>query len=199
MFLKEDRYVLFTGTPCQIGGLKAFLKKDYDKLYTLDIICHGVPSRKLLAKYLDYITNGQKINYLNFRDKTSGWQNFKLKIQYGNNLYEKSNKEDIYMRLFIKNKCLRYSCYNCEYKSRKCSDITLGDFWGVDNIITDFGDNKGVSLTIINTIKGEKIFDSIKNNLTYKEVDFNEAIKYNSAYYESPEIPAKRDKFYVDK
>ncbi len=197
-FLEEERYVLFTGTPCQIGGLKAYLKKDYDKLYTQDIICHGVPSKKLLNKYLNFISKGEKIDYLNFRNKDFGWQNFSFKIKYGNNIHNKINKEDIYMNLFKKNKCLRYSCYNCEFKSRKCSDITLGDFWGIDNVIEGFNDDKGVSLLIVNSQKGYDLFDFIKSNLKYKEVNFGEAIKYNSSYFESPKMPIKRDRFYFD-
>jgi len=193
--VKEDRDVLFTGTPCQIGGLKVYLGKDYNKLYTQDIICHGVPSQKVFTKYKNHILKTEKIKSINFRDKSSGWNKYSLII----NDYKNTNLEDPYMRLFIKNKDLRYSCYNCAYKGKnKQSDITLGDFWGIDEILPNFNDNKGVSLVIINTKKGEELFKLINKDLIYKEVDFNKAIEKNEAYSVSAREPNTRSNFYKD-
>lgn len=194
--LDKDCYVLFCGTPCQVEGLLSYLKKDYDKLYTQDIICHGVPSQKMLDKYLSEISS-EKVKKINFRNKSEGWKNYSLNIEYDNKVYNSSHLKDKYMRLFIKNYCLRYSCYNCSFKKEnRLSDITLGDFWGIDNVIKDFNDDKGITLTIINSKKGKELFNNIKRDIIYKKVNINDAIKYNSAYIKSANKPFERKDFY---
>lgn len=186
-FLKEDKKVLFTGTPCQIEGLKLFLQKNYDNLYTQDIVCHGVPSPKLWQKYLE--SKDEKIKDVNFRNKDNGWEDFNLKI----NDYAKHHQKDQYMRLFLSNLALRKSCYNCSSKKiYRVSDITLADFWGIDNVLPAFNDHFGTSLVVINSLKGKELFDSIKESLEYKEVDFMESIKENSAYNHSCKMPKGR-------
>ena len=187
-FLDNDRYVLFTGTPCQIEGLLSYLKKDYNKLYTQDIICHGVPSPKVWQKYLEYQKklSNENVKSVSFRSKDHGWSLFRMKILFDTKKYSKNHNDDLFMKVFLKNLCLRESCYNCSFKKKyRSSDITLGDYWGINKLHQKFNDNKGTSLLIINSDKGEKLFDAIKNNIKYIETDLDTAIKYNSAMVES--------------
>ena len=188
-FLDNDNYVLFTGTPCQIEGLKSYLRKEYEKLYTQDIICHGVPSPKVWNKYLDYQKNKyalKKIKDISFRNKDNGWARFGTKICFDNEEYNKTHNKDLFMRAFLNNICLRDSCYNCSFKKKyRISDITLADFWGIDNIHPELNDDKGISLFIVSSSKGKELFEIIKKQLVYQEVDIEIAIKYNSSMTKS--------------
>lgn len=200
-FLEEDRYVLFSGTPCQIEGLKAFLKKDYKKLYTQDIICHGVPSPRLWKKYLKYIENkyNQKIENVSFRNKDKGWSLFQVKILLEKKVYSKELTKDYYMQAFLNNICLRDSCYECSFKKKyRNSDITLADYWGVRKIHPEFNDDKGVSLVVINSEKGKDLFDNIKDKLVSKDTNLEKALKYNIAMIKSADH-CKNEKKFIEK
>lgn len=202
--LEKGKYVLFTGTPCQVEGLKAYLNKEYDNLYTQDLICHGVSSKKVWTKYIKFMEKMQKEKTLEieFRNKTYGWKEFATYFKYENKRNIIKHNDDMFMKTFLNNLSLRDSCYNCKFKKRnRISDITLADFWGIDNISPDMNDDKGTSLVIINSKKGLDIFDEIKENIVYKEVDFEEAIKYNKSMYESSSKPKNREEFFasVDK
>lgn len=199
-FLDNDRYVLFTGTPCQIEGLKTYLKKDYEKLYTQDIICHGVPSPKVWRKYLEELkkNNEEKLEEVNFRKKdNTGWNLFQLGIKYGKNEYAKTHREDAYMQLFLKDLILRDSCYNCKFKKKnRLSDITLADFWGIKNIRPDMDDDKGTSLVIINSEKGKELLNKIQDEIEKEEVNFEEAIRYNPSMIKSVSKPKQREEVF---
>ena len=186
--LENDKYVLFTGTPCQISGLKAYLQKDYDKLYTQDIICHGVPSPKLWRKYLNFQEEkyNEKVRDVSFRNKDHGWSLFRMKISFDTRTYSQDRTTDLFMQPFLRNICLRDSCYNCSFKSmHKDSDITLADYWGINDIHPEMNDDKGISLLIINSQKGNELFDSIKNDINYIDSNLELAIKKNSAMVNS--------------
>ena len=200
-FLNEDRYVLFTGTPCQIEGLKAYLQKDYEKLYTQDIICHGVPSPKVWKKYLEYRKkkDSRKAENISFRNKDTGWKLFNMKFEYKDTAYKKNQTKDAYMQVFLQNLCLRDSCYNCSFKKKnRNSDITLADFWGIQNVYAEMDDNKGTSLIILNSSKGNELFEKIKQNIKYKEVNLDEALQYNISMMHSVNKNDKREKFFAD-
>lgn len=200
-YLDEDRYVLFTGTSCQIEGLNHYLVKKYDKLYTQDIICHGVPSPKVWREYLKYQKNNNKetIRNVSFRNKDYGWSLFRTKVWFDTKTYSEEHSKDIYMKSFLRNLCLRDSCYNCKFKNKyRNSDITLADFWGANNVCPEMNDDKGLSLVLINSKKGLELFETIKNNCTIKKVDFEKAIKYNSAYYQSCIMPKNREIFFKE-
>ena len=187
-FLDKDRYVLFTGTPCQIEGLKSFLRKDYDKLYTQDIICHGVPAPKVWNKYLEYQKDIFKENIWNvqFRNKDHGWTLFRTKVFFDTRTYSESHHKDLFMKSFLSNICLRDSCYNCSFKKKyRISDITLADYWGINKINPDMYDDKGTSLVIINSDKGRELFNIIKNKLKYIDTDLDQALVYNPAMIKS--------------
>ena len=187
-FLDEGKTVLFTGTSCQIEGLKLYLKKEYNNLYTQDIICHGVPAPNVWREYLKYQTkkNG-KIKDIQFRNKDYGWTLYQMKILFDTNTYRKCYKDDFYMNAFLYDLCLRDSCYECPFKKNyRISDITLADFWGIDKVKKDYNDDKGVSAVIINTKKGEILFEKIKEHCKFDSVELNQIIEYNSAYIKSP-------------
>lgn len=195
--VKEDlisgKKVLFTGTSCQIDGLKRYLGKEYENLYSVDVACHGTPSELVWQKYLS--TNFSKVNKINFRDKSNGWKKYNVSI--GD--YKKVFNQDNYMRLFLGNLTLRESCYNCKSKSGYCkSDLTIADFWGIDVIDPDMYDDRGASLVIVNNEKGKTLFDRISRELVYKQESFSEAVKRNPCVKASSCRPKDRDKFFAD-
>lgn len=200
-YLENDDYVLFTGTPCQIAGLKSYLKKDYKRLYTQDIICHGVPSKKLFSEYIkeNEKSLNEKIKKINFRNKDSGWKNYSVDLKSNNHeIKQKSNKND-YIKLFLMNIALRDSCYDCKFKNyNNLSDITLGDLWGIENLCPELDDNKGTSLVMLNTNKGKELFERIKDMMICKKIDIEDAVKYNHSMKESSMLNPKRDEFFND-
>lgn len=201
-YLEEGRYVLFSGTPCQVQGLLKYLGKEYEKLITQDIICHGTPSPFVWKTYLkDHEAKaGSKIQKVVFRYKKYGWKSFSMYLEFSNGTkYEKTHTEDTYMRCFLADLCLRPSCYECNFKDKmRASDFTLADLWGVSNIIPEFDDNKGTSLVLVNSEKGRNIFTLLTEYIRFDAVDVDQAIRFNSAMIKSVEKPAKRDTFMVE-
>ena len=167
-FLDAGRQVLYSGTPCQIAGLNHFLRKKYDNLITVDVICHGVPSPKVWGRYLSEVTDNavKAIKNCRFRNKDNGWKrfNFKLECSSENKPIRISSyhKDNHFMRAFLSNMILRPSCYDCKAKSgRSHSDITLADFWGIQNVAPEMDDDKGTGLVLVNSPKGKTIIDTL--------------------------------------
>lgn len=200
--LLNNKLVLFTGTPCQIEGLLGYLGHDYDNLYTQDIICHGVPSPKVWRKYIQYKKekNGEYPNSINFRRKDIlGWSNYQVSYKYSEKEENIQHDEDPYMKIFLKNLDLRKSCYNCKFKKiHRNSDLTIADFWGINEVNPKLNDEKGISALIIHSRKGKKIFDSIKDKIEYCKADISDIIKYNSCICNSTQYNEKRDEFFKD-
>lgn len=197
-----NRLVLFTGTGCQINGLKKFLQKDYKNLICVDIICHGVPSSALWKEYVGYMENKMqgKMEKVNFRCKDQGWENFGMK-EYGSSkeVYISKSK-DPYMQMFLSDFCLRPSCYECKAKTLRLSDLTIGDCWGIDTIAPEMNDSKGTSLVIVRTNQGEKIFNRLisKSSVKVMEVEYDDATKENPAEFRSVYRPKERETFFID-
>lgn len=186
--LKQGRKVLFSGTPCQIAGLKSFLRKEYENLLTVDFVCHGVPSPGVWRQYLKNIVTQMCENNMgtddlslkretcvkniSFRDKRSGWKKYSFVLTLSETF--KSGKiktislcevylKNTFMKGFLADLYLRPSCYACIAKCGKSeSDITIGDFWGIQRYYPDFDDDKGVSLVLCNTIKGNRYLNGIE-------------------------------------
>ncbi len=195
--LKDGKQVLFSGTPCQIAGLKRFLRKEYANLICVDIICHGVPSPNVWNKYItDVRYNGQQIKFVSHRDKTNGWKLFGVKIDSTDGtICSETLQENIYLKVFLQNLCLRPSCYKCQTLSGKNkSDITIADFWGIQHTHPDFDDDKGCNLVLINSKNGLKFFNKIECDKI--ETDFISAIKYNPSYFKSVAEPKYRKYFF---
>lgn len=187
--------VLFTGTPCQIAGIKGFLKKDYDNLFCQDIMCHGVPSPKLWSKYLDEINLG-KLNNVSFRDKTVGWSLFSMKIEGENGKLCEKFFDNTYMKAFLADIALRESCYNCNCKELNYfSDITLADFWGLDKAYPELDDNRGVSLVLVNSSKGEMLIKEISDMANINQVDIDRALNGNKPAITNTPMHKNREKF----
>ncbi len=197
--LDAGRLVLYTGTPCQIGGLLAFLKKSYANLYTQDIVCHGTPSPLLWEKYVEFreAVSESKTRRTFFRHKKYGWKKFSMLFEFSNNTeYHQSLSEDWYMRSFLRNLCLRPSCYNCAFKGlTRPGDITLADFWGIETICPHMDDDRGTSLVVLHSEKGQQMFDAIRPNIRYEETDLHKAAAINSAMERSVRRPEMRNKF----
>ena len=193
--------VLYVGTPCQIAGLKNYLGKDYEDLLLVDLVCHGVPSQKLFDKYITWLEKRNKSKVINydFRNKEKSiwelgyvpkvsFENGKTKYIYGNS--------DMYITSFLNGNTLMESCYSCKYtKKERVSDITIGDFWGVNKIYPELYDEKGISIVLTNTIEGKKAIDSIKSDLYIKKIEMEKIIKYAQPLCKTIERPQNRDTY----
>ncbi len=218
VFLKEGRLVLFSGTSCQIAGLHKYLRKQYENLVTVDFICHGVPSQKLFSDYLNeeilYTARRavagksivlQSLNVMSlikgirFRDKSYGWKKYRFVLTLaepsgeGKKSFVLSSplSDTSYGKCFLGNLSLRPSCYHCPAKSGKAgSDLTIADFWGVQNYYPDFDDDKGITLAIVNNSKAEKYIPFDK--LEYIEPSFEQVFEGNNGYFKSTPLNEKR-------
>lgn len=193
--LKQGRKVLFCGTACQIAGLKDYLKKEYNNLVTLDVVCHGVPSPGIWRDYLSHIGKGKKISNINFRDKSTGWRNYDFVVTFtdGSGIKEPHNS-NLYMQGFLQNLYLRPSCHNCNFKLGKCgSDLTLGDFWGIEKVRPELDDNQGASVVLVNTLQGKNIFQKL--NCVLNEVGYDDAIFGNPCMTKSAPMSEYRFQF----
>ncbi len=201
-FLEQKRKVLFTGTPCQIAGLYSFLGNNHENLYTQDIICHGVPSPYLWYKYLSHRKRyiNDEITAISFRNKDEGWRKFNLCIKNNSQImYKKNNQNDPMIKAFLNDLCLRPSCYNCSFKGiHRQSDITLADFWGIENVTQELNDDKGVSLVMINSKKGKELLSQINNSIISVETDLSKSLQYNKTATISVLKPEKREQFLND-
>lgn len=198
--LDSGKTVLFSGTPCQIGGLKAYLGKDYRNLISVDLICHGVPSPKVWAEYARFRERKacSKIKAVNFRSKSSGWKNYSIKIDFENGkISQKDLSTDLFMRGFLQDLYLRPSCYNCAFKSvPRASDLTIADFWGIEKVAPGLDDNKGTSLVLTHGKKGEQLLSSIETECCKQQVQLEDSIKGNPAIATSVATNKSRQNFF---
>lgn len=182
--------VLFSGTPCQIQGLKSYLGCDPENLYTVDLVCHGVPSPKTFRDYKSFLEGAKQSPLVDicFRHKTMGQtQMVRATFANGEQYFGRIDQDPFY-RLFLNNMILRPSCYQCKFSNfNRVADITLGDFWGVERTISEFDDGKGVSLVLVNTTKGKQLFDAISSGLTFVEVNQQQCLQQHLE--RPPEIP----------
>ena len=201
-FLSEKRDVLFSGTPCQISGLKKFLGKEYENLTTVSMICHGAPSPCIFEKYVsDLGISKKEITGINFRDKIYGWKNYSLRIDYRLQGKPKSyicrNTEDPYLQGFIKNLFLRPSCHDCKSKQFSCgADIILADMWSCDAILKEFNDEKGVSLVIPFSGRGSNLIEEIKKESDVRIIKTSDGLLWNDSWIKSSAPHLRRDKFF---
>lgn len=176
--LDARRSVLFSGTSCQVAGLKKYLGKEYDNLFCVDIVCHGVPRKKVWNAYLRWQEqkNHSKVAGVNFRNKRDfGWRNHVETIVFKNG---KSANSHVFKNLFYGHTVLRPSCYECPYKSvMHPGDITIADYWGIEKAVPEFDDNKGVSLVLVNNEAGEKAFEKVKENLVWKQTKLEDSLQ----------------------
>jgi len=203
-FLLKGRAVLFSGTPCQIGGLKSYLKGANTSLLTcVDLICYGVPSPKIWKRYYNFMVNkefgGQKIKKIKFRDKANGWSGNLFSIASDDKSLLQNGRSNFFKRVFLNRLSIRPSCFDCGYKSiSRQADISIGDFWGVEKVFPELPADNGVSLVVIHTDKGSNLFDKIKNGAIVKKSDINTVVLYSPFYTNSIKRPVLRDMFMRD-
>lgn len=198
-FLITGREVLYSGTPCQIAGLRKYLGREYTNLLTVDLICHGVPSQKLFQKYLMWRGEqfNSKITYCGFRDKDCGGYSCNGKIKTKTKTKTVWSKFDPYYASFIRCETYKESCYSCPYASlNRPADITIGDFTEMKIIDPSFDLTKGLSLCIINTEHGEKAFNLVKNMFYIRNVEFSDYINIKSNLSSPSTRPVKRNSIY---
>lgn len=197
--LREGKIVLYTGTPCQIAGLYAYLGGDKENLYTLDLICHGVPSPKLFKKYIEYQGKkiGEEIVSFNFRSKDKrGWGTQYL-LKTKTKTKTKTLSLDRYGKHFMEGDCYRECCYQCSYANiSRVGDLTVGDFWGIAKSHPDFDSPKGVSSVFINSRKGKILFEKMRCYGVVEIATLEEALEKQSNLSEPTMRPISRNSFY---
>lgn len=203
--LKDSNYVLYTGCPCQIAGLNAYLNQKYNNLFTVEVICHGVPSKKVLKKYIEEIeTEKGEIKKLTFRtkeiDPDNAWLNShatKIEFSDGNVSLSKRNN-DSYLNAFLRAVSINNSCANCKFaRIPRQADITIGDFWGIDKQKPELMDSKGTSVILVNNEHGMEFLEGLKDDFTLcEEVPLELAILGNKQIIESPWVNPRRNRFY---
>ena len=190
--LQDGQLVIYVGSPCQIDGLIHFLGKNYDNLYTVDIICHGVPPFKYLQEYVNKVSGGRNITKVGFR----GEYNYCLTLYDGEELiYNKGSWEDYYFTTFLDGVTYRDNCYNCRYaRKERVSDLTIGDFWGLDKSSLKEKYDGRVSVILANTNRGIELLDNI-SDFHCEERTLEEATKENDQLNHPMPIPKDRKIF----
>lgn len=199
--LKENKIVLFSGTPCQIAGLNSYLMKDYDNLITCDLVCHGVPSQKLFKKYIEFLSEKfkSKVVKYNFRSKNKkGWGLVsQVETEDGKIRFVEPDFDPYYSN-FLSSNTYRESCYKCYYSNyNRVSSITLADYWGINRIHPNFYSEQGNSLILINDNKGKEILEKIKNEVELIETDLNLAANHNKNLIKPSPRNSIRDNIYL--
>ena len=202
--LDSGIWVLYTGTPCQVEGLYNYLGKEYEKLLTVDIFCHGVGSPKYWNKYVNYMENkyNSKIRAVRFREKTYGYNSACMAVYFENGkVSRKDHDSDLYWTAFSKCYIFRPSCYDCKFKSlNHRSDFSIGDFWNTEAGGADFANSNGCSLVLVHSDKGRRVLENIKADLTIKAFDLERALIINGGHQtsmliKSSPVPANYSSF----
>lgn len=201
-FLNQGRWVVFSGTPCQIAGLHGFLRRKYEKLVTVDLVCHGTPSPRLLSRYLAYhesVVGSRSVSYLS-RDKHYGYDYSTATIEFEDKdkTYHRGKDSDMMLRFYFANLCSRPSCYHCHFKTlERCSDFTIFDCWDAPSVSPIF-DRSGATNLFIHTPNGKNIFEALKKNLKVAESEINSIIERDGVmiFNHVPENPRRKDFFH---
>ncbi len=199
-YLKCGKKVIFSGTPCQVAGLKTFLGKEYENLITVDLICHGVPSPGIWQRYLNEIADGEKIVSAGFRNKAKGTSNVTLDYhtKSGRWIQEKYS-ESLYIKGFIHNLFVRPSCFQCAFKgTRRCSDFTIGDFWGAKEYHPKMAHEDGVSVLLVHSEKGQRLLEQCKESFILESSTPEKATLWNESIIQPAQSSPNREKFFQD-
>ena len=195
--LMERRQVLFSGTPCQIAGLNAFLGKPYENLLTVEIICHGVPSPTVFDAYKTRLNRAEKqITNVAFRRKNPWWRqgDFVAECE-GIVVRQERYSKNAYVKAFLSDLCLRPSCARCQAKNgRSGADLTIADFWGVERVCPELDDNRGTSLVVVHSARGREAWQQVNHGLNVREVPFETALAGNPSYRSS--VPLSKGRRY---
>lgn len=181
--LKTGKNLLFSGTPCQVEGLKLYLQKHYDNLFTVDLICHGVPSPLVFHDYLNFIRNGQRIVNINMKSKTTE-KGTAIKIEFSKGKsIRQTLKTDLWNKLYFGNLIVRPSCHYCQFTNyNRTGDMTIGDSWGINKYYPDFHPKEMTSLIFLNTIKGHALFNGVQSQLDFIQIKLKESLQPQLQY-----------------
>lgn len=205
--LRQGRIVLYSGTPCQVTGLKSYLGGTYENLITVDIFCHGVGSPLYWEKYVQYVSQKMKspVKEVRFREKTYGYNSACLAVYFQNGKsIHKGHDDDLYWTAFSKNYIYRPSCYACAFKNiNHVADFTIGDFWNAEHLPSQFKEANGCSLLLCHSEKAQKILEKLHSSLETTPVELAEALDINGGHQPSmlitcPEVPEKRNEWFED-
>lgn len=198
--LDDNKAVMFVGCPCQVDGLKRYLKHEYAGLLLVDLICHGVPSPKVWRYYLNEIAAGEEIKEVKFRDKSiEAGSCVNITFESGRAVRQAGNKS-LYIKGFLADIYNRRSCGECPFPyAKRPGDITIGDLWGVGEICPDFNDGKGTSLVLVNTDKGKRVFDFVtgQNGISVSDLNYQDAQRKNKPLYKHNRIHPGREAFFA--
>lgn len=199
-FLDSGRQVLFSGTPCQIEGLKSFLRKDYDNLYTVDVVCRACPSPMIWRKYKDFRSDNNEFTGAKFRDKADyGYDYSQISLTDGKKRQHYGVESDPYLRAFFNEFSDRPSCYSCAFKKRyRVSDVTIWDCFDVYKFDKGFDDNRGVTRALVHSSKGEYLIEQAKNRCKVKQIDAEKAVDGVREMVKSVPLNPNRTQFFAD-
>ena len=199
--LKQGRPVLFTGVACQIAGLKAFLGREYENLYTVDVLCHGVPSPKVWAHYRreQAQIHGTILEEVSFRDKRKGWRHYSMALNFAEGVeYCRPGAEDTYLRVFLRDLCLRPSCHSCRFKDfPRLSDLTIGDAWGIERHMPDLDDDHGTSVVLVNSEKGMGLWNAVADNAVSRQGELDVLLPKSADSRKSVKPHPNRSRFFA--
>jgi coenzyme F420-reducing hydrogenase beta subunit len=197
--LNDRRLVLFTGTPCQIAGLRSYMGNNSDGLICLDLICHGVPSPVVFNEHIHYLSGKLKTAIVDykFRPKEWGWHVHRELVIGTKRQYHSNPFTDLWRNIYYSRIATRPSCNNCPYSNlNRIGDITIGDCRGIDNILSDFESYDGVTLAIVNTRLGKFVLEQISNDITYSPLNIDDVIQPPLKQSSSPNKNSER--FFAD-
>lgn len=195
--LKTGRYVLYSGMACQVEGLKSFLRKEYDNLYTIDLICMGIPSSIVWQKYLNTFFKGEKILQVNFKEKSIGWESFCFYVKTDKQEFKERGMVNLYLQSMFRSWNMRPSCFQCPFKKKeRFSDFTLADCWGAYKLVPDINDNKGLSSVIVHSKKGKELWEELFDKIDYRKISIEDIVAGNSNMIQNKPQTGDRQLFY---
>jgi len=195
--LKTGRFVLYSGMACQVEGLKSYLRKEYDNLYTIDLICMGIPSSIVWQKYLNAFFKGEKILHVNFKEKSKGWDSFSFYVKTDKRDFKEIGMENLYLQSMFRSWNMRPSCFQCPFKKEnRFSDYTLADCWGASKLVPEINDNKGLSSVIVHSNKGLELWEKLADRIDYREISIEDIAAGNSNLIQNKPQTGNRQLFY---
>lgn len=195
--LKTGRLVLYSGMACQVEGLKTFLRKEYENLYIIDLICMGIPSPIVWQKYLKAYFNGEKIQHINFKEKSIGWNSFCFYVKTDKREFKELGMENLYLQSMFHSWNMRPSCFQCPFKKEKrFSDFTLADCWGANKLVPSIDDNKGLSSVIVHSAKGQRLWNLLSDKIESIEISIDDIAAGNLNLIQNKPQTGDRKLFY---
>ena len=195
--LKTGRLVLYSGMACQVEGLKSYLRREYENLYTIDLICMGIPSPKVWQIYIKTFFKGEKIKHVNFKEKSVGWDCFCFYVETDKQSFKEIGMKNLYLQSMFRSWNMRLSCFNCPFKNaERISDFTLADCWGAYKLVPEINDNKGLSSVIVHSKKGLDLWKKLNDRIESRELSIEEIAEGNSNLIKNKAQAGNRKLFY---